>query len=131
MLETAYPALKSAGERPAHIAEEFRFQEIFGQSGAIHGDQGPIAAGTGQVQRPGGDLLPGAGFAGNENGGAPWANQLNHLADLAKLPALPHQKVSARRFGNARCLDGRFGLLPHPIVHGEFLGSHRQNPAKL
>ena len=58
-----------AGERAFLIAEEFAFQQPFGDGGAVHGHEGPVLAGTGRVDALGEQFLAGAGLPADEQVG--------------------------------------------------------------
>ena len=56
-------AVRGTGEGAFFIAEQFRFEQRFRQTGAIHGDERPLGARTGLVNHAGDEFLARAGFA--------------------------------------------------------------------
>src|SRR5947208_366582 len=46
LLEAAAPRLRRAGERPALVPEQLRFDELLGDRRAVDGDERPVAAWT-------------------------------------------------------------------------------------
>ena len=68
--EAANAAVGGAGEGAFFVAEEFGFDEGGGHGGAVHGDEGIVAAAAGVLVDGFGDaFLAGAGFAEDEDGG--------------------------------------------------------------
>jgi len=67
-LEAADFLADGAGEGAALVAEEFGFKKTAGDGGAIHFDEGAIAARTEIVNRAGEKFLAGSGFAEEEDG---------------------------------------------------------------
>ena len=66
------------------MAEQFGFQQVLGQGGAVDRDQGLARAGAGTVDGAGHQLLAGAGFPGDEHrglGGRHGGDDLAHGAD--------------------------------------------------
>ena len=57
------------GERPPDVSEELGFDEGLGDGAAVDPDEWSVAARPHVVDRPGDQLLAGAGFALDENGG--------------------------------------------------------------
>ena len=55
------------GERAFFVAEEFAFEQRFGERGAVHGDERVLAAAAAEVDRPGDDFLAGAVFAEDQH----------------------------------------------------------------
>ncbi len=67
--EAALAVGGGAGERAFHVAEEFAFNEIFGQRGAVGLDKGLVGAVAVVVDGVGDEFLAGAGFAADEHAG--------------------------------------------------------------
>ncbi len=67
--EEAAVGADGAGEGAEAVSEEFAFEQVFGQGGAIDGEEGVMGAGRAGVDIAGDDLFAGAGFAGEEDGG--------------------------------------------------------------
>src|SRR3984957_13386424 len=67
--ETSGLFLDRTGESPAHVAEEFTFEQMFGERSAIDDDEGTVGAAAPAVDFAGEDVFAGAAFAGEENGG--------------------------------------------------------------
>ena len=63
------------------MAEEFAFEEVIGDGGAVDDDIGPFAAGAGVVEHARGDFLAGAGFAENQHRQGPGGRAGDDLAD--------------------------------------------------
>jgi len=66
-----------AGEGAALVAEQFGFEQAAGNGGAIDFDEGPVAAGAEIVDGAGEELLAGAGFAEEKNGGSRGGGELD------------------------------------------------------
>ena len=67
LLETPDPPRFRTGERAPFMAEQFAFEQHFGDGRAIHGDERFIGARAVLIQGAGDQLLAGAGLAPNEN----------------------------------------------------------------
>ena len=68
------------------MAEEFAFEECFGDGGAVDGDEGAFASWTALVNGARDDLFAGAALAANEYGGVALCDAGDELADLTDLP---------------------------------------------
>src|ERR1700761_3505111 len=66
----AGPCRDRAGEGALHMAEDLALHQLLGDSAAIEGDEGLVAAVGAAMDRLGGDLLADTAFAGDEDGGA-------------------------------------------------------------
>src|ERR1700693_2042185 len=93
-LEFAPPVLGRARERPAHVAEELRLDQLLRDRRAIDLDQRKIGPRREPVNRTGHELLPGAVLAGDQHAGVGG----RHAGDL--LPQLEHGRGVAEQ----RCL---------------------------
>ena len=69
LLEFADALDGRAGERAAFVAEEFAFEQLFGNGGAIDRQKRLLAAVAVMINRAGDKFLAGAAFAGDERGG--------------------------------------------------------------
>ena len=58
-----------AGERASFVAEQFAFQQLLGNRGAVDGEERLLAAVAVMINRAGDEFLAGAAFAGDERGG--------------------------------------------------------------
>ena len=67
--DSAFALEVGAGEGSFFVAEEFAFEEGFGDGTAIDGDEGPVFAVAALVDGAGGHFLAGAAFAEDEDGG--------------------------------------------------------------
>ena len=56
------------GKRPLLVAEQFAFQQRFGDRSAIHGDKRPVAAGAEIMNRLAHHFFAGAVFTQDEHG---------------------------------------------------------------
>src|SRR5207249_4742469 len=61
-LEPAGLVVHGAGEGPLNMAEQLTLQQALAQGAAVDADVGPIGPGAVLVDRPGNQLLAGAGF---------------------------------------------------------------------
>jgi hypothetical protein len=67
LFEAANAAGLGAGKGTAFMAEEFAFEEGFGDGGAVDGDEGGVGAVAVLVDGAGDEFLAGAGFAADED----------------------------------------------------------------
>src|SRR5215470_15828532 len=74
---------KSAGERPFHVTEEQTFEERFGQSPAVDGQEKFIVPIAVSMNREGNELLSRAAITGDEHGCLGMGHLLDHLQDIA------------------------------------------------
>ncbi len=72
-----------AGEGAALVAEEFVFDQAFGDGGAIQGDEGLLAAGRKMMDGAREEFFAGAAFAEQQHGGIGGGDVLDLLADFA------------------------------------------------
>ncbi len=79
-LEAALAFGGGARERTFFVSEQLRFEQGFGQRGAIQGHERPFAPGAEVVNSPGDDLLAGPAFAAQQHRGTAG----RHLVDLGK-----------------------------------------------
>ncbi len=79
LLEQSDARIDGSGEGSLGVAEEFGFEQMIGKRGAIHGNHSGSGPAAGHMQRARGHFLAGAGFAGDQNGGAPVADQFDDL----------------------------------------------------
>ena len=66
-LELADHPLGRAGERALLVAEQFAFEQRFGERGAVEADERAVAPRAGLVDRPGDQFLADAALAANEH----------------------------------------------------------------
>ena len=74
--------LDGAGEGAAFVAEELRFQQVFGDGAAVDGDERLLGARAEIVQGAGEGLLAGAAFAEQEHGDVGGGEAFDGAADL-------------------------------------------------
>ena len=77
LFEQSNACIDGSREGALGVAEEFGFEQMIGKSGAVdrnHPGRRPVAR---HVQRARGYFLAGAGFAGDQNGGAAVADQFD------------------------------------------------------
>ncbi len=84
-----------AGERAFFVAEEFAFDEVFGNGGAIELDERGGGALALAIQGAGDQFLAGAAFAGDEDGGLGAGDFADELAQVFHRGALAEQFVAA------------------------------------
>jgi hypothetical protein len=65
--EPAFPLVQGAGEGPFFMAEEFTFDEVFGDGGAVELDERGVGAGAFTVEGAGDEFFAGAAFALDEH----------------------------------------------------------------
>ncbi len=102
--ELAGLAVHSAREGAFLVAEEFAFEETFAEDGAVEGKKGPVGTAAGAMDRLGDDLLAGAAFAEEEDGGFRGGGALGEAEDAKPVGAL------ADDAGELLAEDGVFGL---------------------
>ncbi len=76
------PVGHGAGERSLHVTEQLALDQLRGNRGAVHLDEGAFASGRGFVQRPRDQLLAGAVLTGDEHPG----RRRSHLVDERRAP---------------------------------------------
>ncbi len=86
---TSPPCSCSAGEGAPDVAEEFAFDHLFGNGGAVDGHELLVTAQAVGVDGPGHQLLASAGGAGDEHGGVGGAHLFDAFHDLAQGGVLP------------------------------------------
>ena len=64
------------------MAEQFAFQKLFGNRGAVHGEERLFAAVAVMVNRAGDQFLAGAAFAGDQRGGVAAGDLADELENL-------------------------------------------------
>ncbi len=110
ILEAADMAVEGAGERALFVAEQHRFDEIFGDRAAIDGVELLLAARRGGVDRLGDDLLARAalaldqhrdagagGLGGDRKGGAELRGGADDLLEAQRLGDLLGQRAQLAR----------------------------------
>src|SRR5260370_37700518 len=80
--EKAFLVVDGAGERAFLMAEEFAFEERFGQRGAIKGEKQTVSALAVLVDRAGGKLLAGTAFAIDQHGRFAESDALDESVNL-------------------------------------------------
>src|SRR5260370_34052591 len=80
--EKAFLVVDGAGERAFLMAEEFAFEERFGQRGTIKGEKQTVSARAVLVDSAGGKLLAGPAFAIDQHGGFAGSDALDESVDL-------------------------------------------------
>ena len=82
LFEAADALLHGTGERAFLVAEEFGFEQAFGDGGAVDGDEIFGGAVGELVDGAGDDFLAAAGFAGDEDGGVGAGDAADELEDV-------------------------------------------------
>ena len=82
LLEFADALHGRAGERASFVAEQFAFQQLFGNGGAVDREERLLAAVAVMVNGAGDEFLAGAAFAGDERGGVAGGDLADELEDL-------------------------------------------------
>ena len=77
------------------MAEEFAFDQIFGECGAVHTDEGVVFAGAVEVDGAGDELFTRAGLPTHENGGGAIGDLNDLLVDHAHGVAVADHVVDA------------------------------------
>ena len=93
-LETAFALVERAGERTLFVAEEFAFNEVFRDGGAVDLDEWSIGPRALAVEGAGDEFLSGAAFAGDQDGGLGAGDFADELAQCFHGLALPLQFVA-------------------------------------
>ena len=88
LLEAALPVADRAGERPAHVAEELRFEQRFRNRAAVERDEAMHAPRAVVMDGPRDDFLPGARFARDENRAVRRGDRFEQLEQPRHRPAL-------------------------------------------
>ena len=86
-----------AGEGAAFVAEQFAFQQRFGNGGAIDGDERRVGAVAVLVNGAGDQFLAGAGFAADEHVHRFGGDPANLLVNFLHRGALADERISSRR----------------------------------
>ncbi len=81
LFEAADAFLRGAGEGAFFVAEEFGFEELGGERGAVDDDEFGCGAAGEVVDGVGDDFLAGAGFALDEDGGAGGGDLFDEVGD--------------------------------------------------
>ena len=113
--EAAGAALGGAGEGALFVAEQFAFDQRFGQRGAVDGDERPLPARAERVQRARHHFLAGAALAGDQHAGLARSGLLqqgenflhlgrraHHFAQRALVAELPFQHALFRAQAGVR-----------------------------
>ena len=98
-----------AGERAFFVAEQFAFQQLFGNGGAVDREERLFAAVAVMINRAGDEFLAGAAFAGDERGGVgggDLADEFEHL--LHRLAAADDAQLVILRFEQRLIRDDLF-----------------------
>jgi len=108
-LEASFFARDRSGKGPLFVTEEFRFDEIFRDGGAVDADEGLLAAGGIIVDGLGDQLLAGPRFAAQQHGGGGGGN-LGHLfIEFTHLPAVADDVLQAVFLAELLFEDDIFG----------------------
>ena len=94
-LELADLAVRGPGKGPSLVAEQFAFQQRFGQCRAVQTDKRTLLARTGEVHGPRDQFLAHAAFAADQHRGPTGSGPRNFLLDLS------HQMAGADDFAFA------------------------------
>src|SRR6185312_8298052 len=105
----ASAALHGPGESPLFVAEDFAFDEGFGNGGAVDRDERVVLAWAERVQGTGDEFLSGSTFAGNKDGNVGWSDALDEGEDLLHFAGSADQ--GAEHAGVAQFAARNFQLL--------------------
>ena len=100
-LESPAAEAIGAGERAFLVAEQFAFQQMLAEGGAVDGQHRPIAAGGGGMDGAGDDFLARAAFAADHDGGAAASHQLDLAFHLGHDRAGSHERARSGGLGHA------------------------------
>jgi hypothetical protein len=89
LLEFADALVGRAGERTFFVAEQFAFQKLLGNRGAIHREERLFAAVAVMINRAGDKFLAGAALAGDERGGVARGDLADEFENLLHRFAAP------------------------------------------
>ncbi len=148
-LEQAFLVGAGTGERALRVAEQFGFDQRFGQGRTVDRQEGAFGSGAERMHRLRNELLARAAFTGNHDGGLRGGDPLYHFANVDHLVALGHDvpeiflrlhmRITADLLGNRflvveGALDGfeqlvdleRFGdIVECPFLHRLDRGGNR------
>ncbi len=82
VMEEAVLVGDRTGEGALAMAEEFGFEEVFGEGGTVDGDEGGVVAAGIVVEGAGDEFLAGAAFAEDEDGGVGIGDAFDHAEDV-------------------------------------------------
>jgi hypothetical protein len=126
LLETAPAHGLGAGESPALVAEEFGLEQVAGDRRGVDGDEGRIPPRAVPMQRPGHQLLAGAGLAVDEHRGVGLGQAADGAEDLLHRRRLPEDlRHRAELLDGAALVGALLDGAPHQLdslVHVEGLG---------
>ena len=91
------------GESAFDVPEEFTFEKVFGNGGAIHSDEWSVLAPAAAVDFASDQLLARPGLAQDEHRRFSGRDQINLADDLSKRRALPNKIRAA--IANARAFE--------------------------
>ena len=97
-----------AGEGAFFVAEEFAFQEVLGDGGAIDADVIVLAAAAQAVERAGDQFLAGAAFAQDQDGGVGGGDVSDELAQFVHLGGFADDLVELVSLGGVGAQGGVF-----------------------
>ena len=108
LLDAAEFLADGAGEGAFFMAEEFAFEEVFGDGGAIDADVIFLAAPAQAVEGAGDQLLAGAAFAQDEDGGVGGGDALDELAQFDHFGGFADDLLELVNFGGVRARRAAF-----------------------
>ena len=115
-LHAAQLLFDSAGEGAFLVAEQFAFQQVFGDGGAVDADVVVLAAMAQAVQRPGDQLLARAAFPQDEHGGVSGGHAADQLAQLVHVGRLADDLLHLVGLGDGGAQVGV--VLQQPVAFG-------------
>ena len=98
-LELADFELVGAREGAALVPEQLALEKLARHGRAVHLDEGPRAPGGEMVDRPGDEVLPGAGLAGDEHRDVDSGGLVEDLACIEHLWATPEIHLTGEPSG--------------------------------
>ena len=118
-LELAAPIGDGAGERPAHVAEQLAFDQLFGDCGAVDFNEGRAPAAAQRVDRPRDQLFAGAVFAVNQHAAVGRGGHGDLLAELPHGIALANHRLVSIDLRAQGAVLGLERALPQGVSHHE------------
>ena len=127
LLELADTPRDGAGERAFLVAEEFGFEQILGNRGAVDRDEILFSAPAFLVHVAGDQFLAGAGFAGDQDARFARRHLLGELENVCHCGTAVHDRAAFL----GHCLQHRGDELRIRRQRNEFLGARLDCPHRL
>jgi hypothetical protein len=133
LLEPANAALDGAREGASDVSEQFGFQQVIGECGAIDGYERGVAARSGEMQGGCRQFLTRPGLARDEDGRATAADHSDDVDNLTNGRTSADQEILPIGWaGGPRTKRPSFGRRAGCFdLHDEYRESNRQKAAEL